>query len=61
MLERNHNMCLSEAKPGVDVIIKDIITDDEELKSFLFSYGNKCIGCPASGGCTKCNCADKSV
>jgi len=32
-------MNLSEAKLGEDVIIKGIITDDEELKSFLFSLG----------------------
>jgi len=32
-------MYLSEAKLGEDVVIKDIVTDDEELKSFLFSLG----------------------
>lgn len=32
-------MNLTEAEPGNDVIIKDILTDDEELKSFLFSLG----------------------
>lgn len=32
-------MNLSEAGIGEDVIVKDIITEDEELKSFLFSLG----------------------
>lgn len=32
-------MNLTEAKPGEDVIVKDIVSDDEELKSFLFSLG----------------------
>ncbi len=32
-------MNLTEAKPGTDVIIKDIHSDDEELKNFLFSLG----------------------
>lgn len=32
-------MNLSEATMGADVIVKDIVTDDEELKSFLFSLG----------------------
>jgi len=32
-------MNLSEAKLGEDVVVKDIATDDEELKSFLFSLG----------------------
>jgi len=32
-------MNLSEARIGVDVTIKDVVTDDEELKSFLFSLG----------------------
>ena len=32
-------MNLTEAKIGCDVIIKDIVADDEELKSFLFSLG----------------------
>lgn len=32
-------MNLTEAKIGEDVIVKDIVTDDEELKSFLFSLG----------------------
>jgi len=35
-------MNLSEAILGEDVIIKDVVTDDEELKSFLFSLG--CYG-----------------
>ncbi len=32
-------MNLTEAKIGNDVIVKDILADDEELKSFLFSLG----------------------
>ena len=32
-------MTLREAKEGVEYIIKDIKTDDEELDSFLFSLG----------------------
>ncbi len=32
-------MKLSEAGTGVDVIVKDVVTDDDELKSFLFSLG----------------------
>ena len=32
-------MNLSEAVIGEDYIVKDIVTDDEELKSFLFSLG----------------------
>ena len=32
-------MNLTETKIGCDVIIKDIVADDEELKSFLFSLG----------------------
>ena len=32
-------MKLSMAGIGVDVIVKDIVTDDNELKSFLFSLG----------------------
>jgi len=32
-------MNLSEAKLGEDVIVSDVATDDEELKSFLFSLG----------------------
>ncbi len=32
-------MCLAEAKIGRDVIVKDILADDEELKGFLFSLG----------------------
>ena len=34
-----HIMKLSMAGIGVDVIVKDIVTDDNELKSFLFSLG----------------------
>ena len=32
-------MNLSEAKEGVEYIIKSIETDDEELDAFLFSLG----------------------
>lgn len=32
-------MNLTEAKVGSDVIVKDILAEDEELKSFLFSLG----------------------
>ena len=32
-------MSLTEAKIGSDVIIKDILAEDEELKCFLFSLG----------------------
>ena len=32
-------MKLSEAGIGADVIVKDIATDDDKLRSFLFSLG----------------------
>lgn len=32
-------MTLKEAKEGTEYIIKDIVTDDEELNAFLFSLG----------------------
>lgn len=32
-------MDLRNANAGEEYIIKDIVTDDEELKSFLFSLG----------------------
>lgn len=32
-------MNLTEAPIGLDCVIKDIVTDDDELKSFLFSLG----------------------
>lgn len=32
-------MSLAEANIGEEYIIKDIVTDDEELESFLFSLG----------------------
>ncbi len=32
-------MYLSEAKEGIEYIIKHIDTDDEELNAFLFSLG----------------------
>jgi len=32
-------MNLTQTTLGDDVIVKDIVTEDEELKSFLFSLG----------------------
>lgn len=32
-------MDLSKAKEGVEYIVKDVLTDDEELNAFLFSLG----------------------
>ncbi|MGN0316524.1 MAG: ferrous iron transport protein A [Lachnospira sp.] len=32
-------MNLADGKPGEEYIVKDIIAEDEELKSFLFSLG----------------------
>lgn len=32
-------MNLTQVKPGEDCIVKDIVSDDEELKNFLFSLG----------------------
>ncbi len=32
-------MTLNNAQQGTEYIIKDIVTDDEELDSFLFSLG----------------------
>ena len=32
-------MTLIDAKEGEEYIVKDILADDEELKSFLFSLG----------------------
>jgi len=32
-------MNLSEARIGEDVIVREVVTEDEELKSFLFSLG----------------------
>ena len=32
-------MTLAEANVGEEYIMKDIVTDDEELNSFLFSLG----------------------
>lgn len=32
-------MTLREAQPGEEYIIKEIITDDEEMDAFLFSLG----------------------
>ena len=33
------DMNLSEVKVGEEYIVKDIVAEDEELKSFLFSLG----------------------
>ncbi len=33
------DMTLAEANVGEEYIIKEIVTDDEELNSFLFSLG----------------------
>ena len=49
-------MNLLDAKEGEEYIVKDIMSDDEELKSFLFSLGC-CSGEPITvisrlkGGC----------
>ncbi len=32
-------MNLNDAELGAEYIVKDIVTDDEEMKSFLFSLG----------------------
>ena len=32
-------MCLREAEEGIEYVIKQINTDDEELNAFLFSLG----------------------
>lgn len=32
-------MNLTDANEGVEYLIKDIVTDDEELNAFLFSLG----------------------
>ena len=32
-------MSLTEAKIDSDVVVKDVLAEDEELKSFLFSLG----------------------
>ncbi|MBR2948789.1 MAG: ferrous iron transport protein A [Lachnospiraceae bacterium] len=32
-------MTLAEATAGIEYMIKDIVTDDEELEAFLFSLG----------------------
>lgn len=32
-------MTLLEAKEGTEYIVRDILTDDEELNAFLFSLG----------------------
>ena len=32
-------MNLTEAEVGQDCVVKNIVADDEELKSFLFSLG----------------------
>ena len=38
-MKRGVSMSLLDATPGVEYIIKDIETDDEELNSFLFTLG----------------------
>lgn len=32
-------MTLNDAEPGTEMIIKDVATEDEEMKAFLFSLG----------------------
>lgn len=32
-------MNLTQVDPGEDVVVKEIVSDDEELKGFLFSLG----------------------
>lgn len=32
-------MTLNEAIEGTEYLVKDIVTDDEEMKSFLFTLG----------------------
>ena len=40
MMDQQENyMNLKDANVGEEYIIKDIVTDDEELNSFLFSLG----------------------
>ena len=38
-MEGDSAMNLLDAKLGADVIVRDIVSEDEELKSFLFSLG----------------------
>ena len=38
-LKEMEDMTLAEANIGEEYLIKDIVTDDEELNSFLFSLG----------------------
>lgn len=38
-MEGDSDMNLLDAKLGEDVIVRDIVSEDEELKSFLFSLG----------------------
>ena len=38
-LKEEITLTLDEAELGTEYIIKDIVTDDEEMKSFLFSLG----------------------
>ena len=50
-------MTLLDAKEGIEYIIKDVVTDDEELNAFLFSlgcYSGEAITVIAfrKGGCT---------
>ena len=39
MRETGDNMNLTEANVGESCLVKDIATDDEELKAFLFRLG----------------------
>ena len=49
-------MKLSEAREGQEYIVKDIVTEDEELDAFLFSLGcytgePVTVVSPRKGGC----------
>ena len=51
------NMNLTEAAEGQEYIIKEIVTDDEELNAFLFSLGcytdeTITVIAHSKGGCT---------
>lgn len=37
--KENRKMNLLDADPGKEYIVKDIVTEDEELNGFLFSLG----------------------
>lgn len=32
-------MMLNEAETGIEYIVKDVVTDDDEMRGFLFSLG----------------------